>query len=259
MTSISVKSARQFVEEAELPPSPPSTRGRSRGPALTPTFDGSKNQATIVGSDVVSFVAGVTPERREAIVNSSLLAQLVARKKVQDPARTTEWYNEYFDVLANIGWVIQNRQSAEYRQSAGSFEAHEAILAVATTVLGAAPTALALVKTTITSLKKMDKDSPWLTLFNRESQRATTACFQVSLAQQDPSGQFMVTLMAFALEARKTVTQVLFFKVKKNEATLRHYSGGVTINTGVLDHVSGALKTKLATHADNYIAQLPDL
>jgi hypothetical protein len=37
---------------------------------------------------VVSFVKGVTPKRREAIINSSLLAQLAAKKKVQhDGAR----------------------------------------------------------------------------------------------------------------------------------------------------------------------------
>lgn len=256
MTSLSVKSARQFVEEAELPPA-----RRTRGPidpALAPIFDSAKNQAAVVGSDVVSFVTGVTPERREAIVNSSLLAQLVAKHKIPDATRIKEWYDEYFDVLANIGWVIQSRNFAEYRENGVNFEAHKAILTVATAVLGPATTALALVTTTLNALRSMDENSPWITLFNRESQRANTARFQITLAQQDPAGQFMVTLMAFALEAKATVTQVLFFKVKKSDATLRHYSGGVSINTGVLDSVSAALQTKLATHSSEYIAKLPD-
>jgi len=130
---------------------------------------------------------------------------------------------------------------------------------VATALLGAAPTALALVKTTIEALESMDASSPWITIFDRESQKARTARFQISLAEQDPAGQFLVTLMAFGLEAKSTITQVLFFKAKANEVTLRHYSGSVTINTDVLDGVRESIQTKLSGLASDYIKALPDL
>jgi hypothetical protein len=256
MTSLTIKSARQFVEEAELPPAPPALRG-PRDPSLAPIFDSTKNQAVVVGSGLVSFVSGVTPERREAIMNSSLLAQLVAKQRVADQTRVKEWYDQYFDVLENIGWIIQERNSAVYRESGTNLEVHQAIMSVATTLLGGAPTALALVRTTLEALRK--KNTPWITIFNRESQRASTAHFQVSLTREDPAGQFSVTLMAFGLEAKKTITQVLLFKVKKQDAVLRHYSGNVTINTRVLDSVREPLKAKLTAHANEYIAKLPDL
>jgi hypothetical protein len=51
--------------------------------------------------------------------------------------------------------------------------------------------------------------------------------------------------MAFALEATSTVTQVLFCKSKANEAKLRHSSGEVTINTGVLHGMGPAIKQNL--------------
>jgi hypothetical protein len=255
MTSLKVRSAQEFVKAAQLPPV---TRGPAviAGPGLVPIFDSTRDQATVVGSDIVSFVKGVTSERREAIMNSSLLAQLVAKHNVPDSSHIKEWYDQYFDVLENIGWILQRKDAAVYRQSGDNMEVHKAILAVATLVLGPAPTALALVTTTLKALQSMDKDSPWITIFNRESQKATTAHFQVSLAHEDPAGEFLVTLMAFALEARSTVTQVLFFKLKKESATLSHYSGDVTINTGVLDSVKDALKTKLAAHASGYIAEV---
>jgi hypothetical protein len=256
MTSLTVSTARQFLEEVELPPTPPTHRA-ARDASLAPKFDIAKNQAAVVGSGLVSFVSGVTPERREAIMNSSLLAQLVAKQKVGDETHLKEWYDQYFDVLENIGWIIQEKNSAEYRESGSNLEIHKAIMSVAGTLLGAAPTALALVRTTLEALQQ--KNSPWITIFNRETQRARTAHFQVSLAQEDPSGQFPVTLMAFGLEAKKTITQVLLFKVKKQDAMLRHYSGNVTINTGVLDSVREPLKAKLAAHANAYIAKLPDL
>jgi len=256
MASISVASARRFVETAELPPA---YRRLDVGPAATVALDTAKNQAAVVGSEVVSFVSGVTAERRAAIIDSSLLAQMVARRRVGDPNRIYDWYDAYFDVLTNIGWVVQDRSFAEYHERHANFEAYQAILAVATALMGAAPTALALVTTTLDALQSMDASSPWIAIFNRESRAARTARFQISLAEQDPSGQFFVTLMAFGLEARSTITHVLFFRSKASEAMLRHYSGRVTINTDVLDGVHGAIKAKLAGLTADYIKMLPEL
>lgn len=253
---------RTFVRSAMIAP-PPVSRGgagaaRAGQPAVGTLLETGKDQAAVVGSDIVAFVTGVTAERREAIINSSLLAQLVANHEVQDRTRVYQWYDAYFRVLANIGWAIQQVSWAEYKQQEGGFQAHEAILKVATTLLGPATTALALVTTTIDALKSMDKNDPWITLFNRESQAAKTAHFQVALAEQAPDGQFLVTTMAFGLEAGSTVTQVLFFKVKKGQATLKHHRGQVTINTGVLDQVKDELQSKLKNHAEAYVKALPD-
>jgi hypothetical protein len=258
---VSVESARKFVKAASIP-----ARRAARGitGAAVPetaalTLDSGKTQAAVVGSEIVSFVTGVTAERREAIVNASLLAQLVAKKKVPDATRIYDWYEAYFDVLANVGWVVQDRGFAEYSEAGMNFETHKAILAVAAIVLGGAPTALAVVTSTINALHSMDESRPWITIFNRESRQARTARFQISVAEQDPDGQFFVNLLAFGLEASSQLTQVLFFKVRKDKAQLRHSSGRVTINGTVLDGVSAAIKAKLVGHATDYVSQLPDL
>ena len=219
---------RSFVRSAVIPPPPAASRGGAAAaaaeqPAVATLLKTGKDQAAVVGSDIIAFVTGVTAERREAIINSALLAQLVANNEVKDRTRVYEWYDAYFRVLANIGWAIQQVSWAEYTEKEGGFQAHEAILKVAATLLGPATTALALVTTTVNALKEMDKDNPWITLFNRESQEAHTAHFQVSLAEQAPDGQFLVTTMAFGLQAKSSVTQVLFFKIKKGQATLKHY------------------------------------
>jgi hypothetical protein len=252
---------RTFVRSAVIPPPPAGSRGGPGAPAepTIPTLlQTGKNQAAVVGSDIIAFVTGVTAERREAIINSALLAQLVANNEVKDRTRVYEWYDAYFRVLANIGWAIQQLSWAEYTEKQGGFQAHEAILKVAAAVLGPATTALALVTTTIDALKSMDKGTPWITLFNRESQEAHTAHFQIALAEQSPDGQFLVSTMAFGLEAKSSVTQVLFFKVKKGQAKLKHHQGKVTINTGVLDQVKDELQTKLKNHAESYVKALPD-
>jgi len=201
----------------------------------------------------------VSMERREDIVNSSLLAQLAAKKQVSDPSRIYDWYNAYFDVLTNIGWSVQDRGFASYSEASDNFQAHEAIMKVAASLLGPAATTLAVVQATLDALKSLSADSPWLAIFNRESQSAQTARFQVSLAEQGEDDQLLVSLMAFGIEAKATLTQVLFFKFKSSETSLKHYSGKVTINTHVLETVRDLIKTKIAGHAMDYIKTLPDL
>ena len=120
-------------------------------------------------------------------------------------------------------------------------------------------TALLVVKTVLDALKAMDADSPWITLFDRESRHAKTARFQMSLAEQQADGQCVITLLAFTLEATKVVTQVLFFKWKKTEAKVRHDSGRVSLSSAVLDDpgVREALKKKLAAISTDFILEVP--
>jgi hypothetical protein len=246
--------ARAFVASVELPALRVT---RSTGVAeqqLQLVKD--KTQAVVVGSDVMSFVEGVTPERRQDLVNASLLAQLVATKRVPDATNVQAWYEAYFEVLTNLGFVIQDRQFAEYTESSSDFAAHEAIISIAATLLGGAPTALALIKTTLEALKT---EGPWLTVFTRESQFAKTAKFQVTLAEPGQGDQFLVSLMAFALKAQANLTQVLIFKLRANGATLKHLSGKVTINPDVLASVREDVARKLEKYAKSYVAALPEL
>ena len=255
---ITPKSAREFLSSVKLP-SPARARGAVEGAREIIDFNAQKNQAMVVASDIVSFVKGVSNERRQDIVNSSLLAQLVANKKVPDKKNIIEWYNAYFDVLENIGWVIQDRSFSSYTEEADGLEAHEAIIKVASVFLGAAPTALALVISTLEALKSMDSSKPWITIFDRESKQAKTGHFQIALAEQGDNDQFLVSLMAFSLKAESTITQILFFKIRNDEVELEKCSGKVTINDEVLSSIRDQVKQKIAAHANDFIAKLPDL
>lgn len=259
MNATAATRARAFVHAAELPEAPPLRYDVTKEAIY---FDAAKEQATVVGSDVIAFVKGITPEQRSDIVNASLLAQLVAKKQVPEPAdfgQVKAWYDAYFDALSQLGFVIQDRGFAEYREDSQNFEAHEAIMKVAATLLAGSPGALLLVQSTLDALKSMQADSPWLALFNRESQSAKTARFQVSLVDQESDGELLLALVAFGMEAQRTLTQVLFFKFRSNEVKLGHYSGKVTINAPVLEAVRDAVAGKLVAYATAYVKGLPDL
>jgi hypothetical protein len=256
---VSIESARQFVQDAEI------VAGRAgadvtAGTTLAQSFDAAKTQATVIGSGVISFVEGVTAQGRDAITNSSLFAQLVAKRKVPNSDDTEAWYNAYFDALTNVGWVIQQRQFARYEEKSANFDAHKAILAVAATVLGPAVTALAVVTSTINALHSMDEDQPWIKLFNRESRVGEVGRFQIGLVSKETDKDFLVTLMAFTMKAKATLTQVLFFRGKAEDVELRHADAEVTVASEIVTGALPGLKKKLASFVEDYIAmaELPD-
>lgn len=80
MSTPAIAKARSFVQQVQLPAARPETLSVT-APGETSPFDAAKQQAAVVGSDVMSFVKAITPEQRTDLVNASLLAQLVANKR----------------------------------------------------------------------------------------------------------------------------------------------------------------------------------
>lgn len=251
--------ARDFVQSAELP-EPRARRGAGApSDTVTNALQTTKQQSAVVGSGIAAFAEGVSAQFRQDLVNSTLLAQLVASKKVPDRDQLFDWYDAYFDALANIGWSVQGRDFAMYAESGQNADVNKAIIAILGTVLGPGSTALAMVTGTLEALQSMDADSPWITLFARESQTARQAHFQVTAVSKGEGGEPFVTLAAFGLEARNDMTQVLVFRWRTSQATLRHCSGQVSINPAIAEAVRQPLQQKLAAHVVDYVKSLPDL
>ncbi|PWC39512.1 hypothetical protein [Azospirillum sp. TSO35-2] len=95
-----------FVESLSLPEPPDTEFDLALESALepqAPAFDAGKDEAAVVGSNIVSFARGVAAEDREAIANALLIAQLVAKKRSQAADDIHQWYQHYFEVLGGLG------------------------------------------------------------------------------------------------------------------------------------------------------------
>ena len=189
-----------------------------------------------------------------------MLAQLILKHQGVSPDDTQNWYHGYGSVLANLGWLVETCEMTDYVSGEAGLDVHEAIMAVAAVLLGPGAVAAApLIQATLKALQSMDTSTPWITLFNRESRRANSASFQIALAEQDANGDLTVSLMAFSLAASMTVTQVLFVKVKSNEANLKRFSTTARINLSVLDSVQATLQQKVAAFTSSYLSAFTDM
>jgi hypothetical protein len=253
MSPNDVLDARQFVAKVDLEGVP--RHGRRYLGAPPPRFvpKPDADQAVVVGSQLQAFSSGVDETTRRALENAMLLAQLVAQKQAADDNEA--WYRTYFDALSNIGLAIEERNFSSSDTRSIQADVQKVVLELAASLLGGpAATAYRMVVATLAALQKLDEGSPAVTIFRRETHR-DTGRFQVSVAEQDAGG-LAVSLMAFSLDASATLTQVLFFKLKAEDARVRHLSAKLAVNDNALAGVAPLIAEKVIEHTDGYVRQL---
>lgn len=238
-------------------------RRRTRGltdaievPAAPPALEDRTAQALVAGSGLLMAEEGVTGQSKEDIVNSTLLAQFAASKVVPDRSDVIAWYSEYFSSLQRLGWVMTSQNFQELEQSGKTVEVHKAIISVLTTALGPGATALAMAKSVLDGLSEAGNDAGWIRLFDRETVSAKVARFQVVTAQPAANGLVNIALFGFSVEAKKKVTQVLLFKFKKSDASLKFGGGTASIDERLLGSVRDALRQKLQAAAADFVASI---
>jgi hypothetical protein len=253
--------AREFISSLDLSgiPIPRSAVFESAATEASAAFDSAKNQAQIVGSALLSFAKGVTPAVREAISDSSLLAQLVANKRHPAATAPMEWYAEYEQVLQNVGWVMQAGGWTDYSTDGTAVEVNEKIIEVLTAALGPSAAALTIIKSALDALQHMQPGGSWLTIFSRESQQAKIARFQIGLVENGEDADVFVTLLACLIEAQSDLTQVLFFKFRKESASFKANNEKVSINAPSLTDLGPAIRAKIRAYQTDFLSSIQDI
>lgn len=251
-----VLTARDFISRIELPDRPTDAVAMGAEDSAAQLFEETKDQAKVVGSEVMSFMSGVEADLRAAIADSALLAQLGANKKTLDAQDVFGWYETYFGILRSLGWLVQDTGFSKVSESGSGFEVHEKIMLLAAVLLGPAPAALAIVKATLDGLKAMKPESDLITIFNRETLHAEAARFQVSVVQPAVGGDVVVSMIAFGISADNEVTQVLFFKIRKSRATLRSNAAKLSIGRDALIEIAPDIRRRVRAFQRAFIADL---
>lgn len=251
--------AVEFVKSIDLSGTPRGILGQSAATEASEVFEMSKTQAQIVGSGLFAFAHGVTAETRDAISNSALLAQLVANKRFSAEQEPTEWYTLYQGVLQNIGWVLQDQAWSDYTADGTAAEVHEKVVEVLQVALGPTAAAMTIIKSAIDVLQAMTPDTSWLTIFNRESQHAKIARFQIGLVETGADDDVFVSMLACLIQATASVTQVLVFKFRNQHASFKANSTKVSIDSAALRELLPAIRAKTRAYQADYVSSIQDI
>lgn len=223
-------------------PEPPARLESAELPS-PPAF-GSGLEAVAVGAQLAEFGDGVAPELRAVVSDCLLLAQLAADKAAAMNSDLLAWYQTYFEVLGKLGWLqtaLEFQQTEVEDLDAG---VHQALVPVLTSMLGPAVAATSVVVGVLKGLQAMDAQSPWITLVDRASSHARGAKLQLGFVDRDEA-MVKLRMAAVALEAERRVTQVLFFKFKRERARMAVAQGDIGAPVVRLQGMAKAVAAKV--------------
>ncbi|MEO8122677.1 MAG: hypothetical protein ABI633_01365 [Burkholderiales bacterium] len=252
---MSTPAAREFVQSLALPEPAPQLESVERA---APVIFSEEQEAVAVGAQVTEFSNQVASAQRAAVADCLLLAQLAANKATAQQPDLMAWYRKYVEVLQGVGWTVQSMSLEEKQVSDMDAGVHSAIIPVLTGMLGPAVAAASMVISVLKGLQEMDKGNPWITVFDRASQHASGAKFQFGFVDADAGANpaISIKLLAVAIDAKRTITQVLFFKFSQNDAKLKTSEGELSIMGSRLESIQAVVADRVQPFLAENISKL---
>lgn len=212
----------------------------------------------VTGSNLIQFAPEVSAPIKSSVTLSLLAAQRVASN---DPVVMTpdQWVERHNTVLQNLNWHNDGGGKVASQFDSINVAVHQAIIPFLTAALGGAVAAGSLIITALEQLQKVDQDSPWITLFDKQSRRFDVTEYQFTVVEVDePNRVVRLSLAAARLNAAYGRTQVLFFKLTKEKAAFEQVSQKFSADIDLLTDMNGDLKAKLSALTKSFIRSLPD-
>ncbi len=209
----------------------------------------------VTGSNLIQFPTAAARELKSSVALSLLLAQRVAST---DTAIVTpqQWIDRHNMVLTNLNWMSGGGGTVKSQFKNINVAVHQAIIPFLTAAFGAAVAAGSLIITALKQLADMDKNSPWITLFDRQSRRFNVSEYMFTVV--DVQDDIVRLNMASArLDATFGTTQVLFFKVMNQAASFESASAKFSAQSSLVTEMNADLQNKLAALTRSFIASLP--
>ena len=209
----------------------------------------------VTGGNLLQFPDAATPDLRASVALSLLAAQRVA---ANDPVVQTpdQWIQRHNTVLENLNWISVGGGVVTSNFSSINVAVSQAIIPFLAAAFGPAAAAGSLILTALNQLQTMDTSSPWITLFDRQSQRFNITEYQFSIVEI--AGDHVQLKIASArFDASYGTTQVLFFKITQQHASFQLGTGSYSSQMSLQEQMNGALKSKLAAYTNSYIQDLP--
>jgi hypothetical protein len=254
--NLPVRDIQEYVNTLDLPAPRARRDGAPIAPA-TPKVEFTSGQEVVtVGAQLAEFSEKVPADLRPLIANSMLLAQLAADKSASQTENVMDWHMKYREVLGKVGWQVKDEEVKERVITDRDLRVHKAIIPVLTSLLGPAAAAASMVITVLKGLQEMDTESPWITMFDQQSQHARGAKFQISYVDADDDKSPTIKLLSCTIEADRRITQVLFFKFSSQHAKMHDRASQLSTNRDVLNAGKDAIATKVASFINDFVANI---
>lgn len=243
--------AKKFIQSLELQdpvaayPAPRITRGHFSN--AIKTLD--SEQSFIADKTIVSFAAGISAQSQKDVLNCTLLAQMAANKKIgTEDKDSLKWYEEYIEVLSQLGWILEGGDINTYEAKGSIFKVENVVIDILVSAFGSSY--IGLITKTLNALKSA-RESKKLIAFEINSNSVEKSCFQIAAANEK-DGAIVIELGTFLLTSTSQIKQILFFDFSGEKTKLEYINRRATFNVDSFstnrDTVSEMLQDKIGKY-----------
>ena len=257
MKAMTHASREAYIDSLELAAPPHGLvkvhRVRLSGAALRVAED--KTTANVDQGSLLSFVTGITHQRREDVLDSTLLAQLAATAACDRYKEADKWYKKYIEVLETAcSWVVQEFKFSRYELSGDSFTVQDVVLKIIAAI--ASGNEKKAVEETLAALKALSDKDGRLVLFDQSGQKDGNGNFQISACAESREGVAM-KIGAFHFNSEEQTTRFLWFRYATSRSQIFTASEAMTLNEREYALHRDKIRAKLGKKIDEYIDDLP--
>lgn len=252
-------SAIEFVRSVELPPEDPEfeaklAKARDEVGPMDEDPEGTET-ASVVGGSLASFTANLTGQDRSDTKNATLFAQLASDYAFNRQTQPMEWYDNYVDVLSQIGWNRPGFNFSTYTSSGTTVKMDEAVLTI---IAGMATgNEIAMINATMESLKELSDDSKQMTVWDSKSSDGAKGNFQILPCTREDNGDVAMILTGMQFTAKHSEKRFLWFSWKSDSIDIEQAAARFVLNEDVYKTVRAAILEKLGERATKYVAEIP--
>jgi hypothetical protein len=217
------------------------------------TQEDNKESGSIIAGNLISFTANLSGQDKDDVNNSILLAQFAASKEYSRMEKPKEWYDSYFKVLTNVGWIVQGDPFAPYNASGSTLTIEKTVIELLGAI--ASGQVVLIVKQVLESLKNLHESDRGLVIWDRSTHSNTNGNFQLSAVNKENSS-IALTAANVYFTAKQTDTRFLWFSYSTTDITLNYRNSILTLNQEAYSIVRDKIKEKLGDRISAYINNL---
>ncbi|MET8661654.1 hypothetical protein [Streptomyces griseus] len=247
MGEMTTEDRLEYLRKLEVPP------GHEGLVKITPSND-TTEAGYVSGGSLVSFVAGVSGQARQDVLDSTLLAQLVANRKHPGDDDIVAWYELYSNVLeSGCAWNLQGKGFDQWESHSSSFTVDKVFFEVLAALLSGDE--LLLAESTVKAIQKLADDDERVRVFDSQSSHAKDGKFQVSLCTQTNDAVAM-KMAVFYFSTSQSVTNVLWFHFTSSDTSFYKGDRTLTLNEKGYAQVREEVATMLGDRRRSFIRDL---
>lgn len=199
-----------------------------------------------------SFAPSTADRSRSNMMESVLLAQLAADKKLSRFTEPDDWYNFYINILGDLAWQITAFRAEQYVPPGSAFTLKDVVLDMLSGI--ATGGEVDLVRETILTFNKLPDDDPRVRVYEGFSHSSSIVDLQVGVTDRSS----VLSTLGVGLETEQEI-QGLFteeFLVARLVGQVRTFSYRAALNEKAYAPLRDAVITKLGSKRSELILDL---